>query len=433
MKRLTCEICGSTDLIKQDGVFVCQSCGCKYTVEEVKKMMIEGTVDVSGSTVKVDTSAKLQNLYTLARRAKDENNVCDAVKYYHEIRLEDPNSWEAAFYGVYFAALNCTIGQIEMAATSITNAIPSVANMIQIYVPVEEQEQAYTECLKRVLVAGELLCGGALSALNNLGVLENELIFDHTSHQYTYAGPSEAEHRTKSEFVSRTKACDAMLFAAGDAAEHTFCDYKLAKALYSKGVEICEERIKFINWSVGGMYTAASLEFLNFFRNRLAAIEPKLVELQLKRNERYWTEHIEEKKKFEVRIAEIELEIQQLTAQLKPYDAQIAEIKKELDGPNSAESQLVELKKRQADLTTQKSQLGLFAGKQKKELQTQIDALQVEIDAADATAKRLKKELQDDVDVRIAAVEAERKPLLSRIGELEEELRRINFELTKDR
>ena len=38
MKQLTCEMCGSTDLLKQDGVFVCQSCGCKYSVEEAKKM-----------------------------------------------------------------------------------------------------------------------------------------------------------------------------------------------------------------------------------------------------------------------------------------------------------------------------------------------------------------------------------------------------------
>ena len=46
MKQLTCEMCGSTDLMKQDGVFVCQSCGTKYSVEEAKKMMVEGTVQV---------------------------------------------------------------------------------------------------------------------------------------------------------------------------------------------------------------------------------------------------------------------------------------------------------------------------------------------------------------------------------------------------
>ena len=38
MKALTCEMCGSTNLIKEGGVFVCQSCGCKYTVEEAKKL-----------------------------------------------------------------------------------------------------------------------------------------------------------------------------------------------------------------------------------------------------------------------------------------------------------------------------------------------------------------------------------------------------------
>ena len=70
MNALVCEMCGSNNVIKQDGCFVCQMCGTKYSVEEAKKMMIEGTVDVSGSTVKVDTSDELQNLYELARRAK---------------------------------------------------------------------------------------------------------------------------------------------------------------------------------------------------------------------------------------------------------------------------------------------------------------------------------------------------------------------------
>ena len=60
MKQLTCEMCGSTDLIKQDGVFVCQTCGCKYSVEEAKKMMIEGTVEVTG-TVSLDDSTVKQN------------------------------------------------------------------------------------------------------------------------------------------------------------------------------------------------------------------------------------------------------------------------------------------------------------------------------------------------------------------------------------
>ena len=73
MKQLTCEMCGSTDLIKQDGVFVCQTCGCKYSVEEARKMMIEGTVEVTG-TVKVDNSDAIENYLKMARNALDANN-----------------------------------------------------------------------------------------------------------------------------------------------------------------------------------------------------------------------------------------------------------------------------------------------------------------------------------------------------------------------
>lgn len=39
---IQCEICDSTNLLKQEGVFVCQDCGAKYTTEEIKKM-VSGT------------------------------------------------------------------------------------------------------------------------------------------------------------------------------------------------------------------------------------------------------------------------------------------------------------------------------------------------------------------------------------------------------
>ena len=121
MKQLTCEMCGSTDLMKQDGVFVCQSCGTKYSVEEARKMMVEGTVDVTGSTVKVDTSAELANLYQLARRAKTDNNSENAQKYYGQIIVKDPSSWEANFYTTYYQSMNCKIGEIGMASIRISN------------------------------------------------------------------------------------------------------------------------------------------------------------------------------------------------------------------------------------------------------------------------------------------------------------------------
>ncbi len=94
MKRLTCEMCGSTELMKQDGVFVCQTCGTKYSVEEAKKMMVEGTVEVAG-TVKVDDSAKIANYYTMAENAYDAGNQKEAEQYCNKIIEIDPTHAEA--------------------------------------------------------------------------------------------------------------------------------------------------------------------------------------------------------------------------------------------------------------------------------------------------------------------------------------------------
>ena len=100
MKQLTCEMCGSTDMAKNDGVYVCQTCGMKYSVEEAKKMMIEGTVDVQG-TVKVDNSAFVEKYLANARRAKQKEDWEETEKYYNMVEQNDPTNIEAIFYSSY--------------------------------------------------------------------------------------------------------------------------------------------------------------------------------------------------------------------------------------------------------------------------------------------------------------------------------------------
>ena len=100
MKKLTCEMCGSNELVKQDGMFVCQFCGTKYSVEEAKKMMIEGTVDVQG-TVKVDNTSFVENYLANARRAKQKEDWEEVEKYYNLVEQNDPSNIEAIFYSSY--------------------------------------------------------------------------------------------------------------------------------------------------------------------------------------------------------------------------------------------------------------------------------------------------------------------------------------------
>lgn len=103
MKRLVCEMCGSSELMKQDDRYVCMSCGTSYSTEEAKKLFVEvsGSVDVSGSTVKVDNSSFIQKQLENARRAKEKEDWEECEKYYNMVEQYEPNHIEALFYSSY--------------------------------------------------------------------------------------------------------------------------------------------------------------------------------------------------------------------------------------------------------------------------------------------------------------------------------------------
>ena len=406
MKRLTCEMCGSTELIKQEGVFVCQVCGCKYSVEEARKMMVEGTVDVSGSTVKVDTSEKLKNLYTLARRAKDEDNIQDAAKYYHEIRLEDPNSWEAIFYGVYFKALDCTNAEIESAVRSINNNIETVSMIIKDYVPQEEQKVAYTECLLGATSAASMLLRAAnkysLSGLDRNRIMMRGITFHDR------------------EYEDSANECLMTVMSAGLAAEVIFKDYELAETIYSTAVDMCGSYLELRSHA-------------NLPEEKIERMKPELEAIRQKRYDEYWNEHAEDKQKYEARIEEIESEIDQLMSQIAMFKERIGELKKTLKQDPPYKSKVLELKRQHSELNDQKSKLGIFAGKQKRALQEQIDALQTQIEAAAEASIQETKTIEARVDAELSECESASAPIMDKIESLKEEKAAIIDELTKAR
>lgn len=95
MKKITCEICGSNDLIKKDDFFECQLCGTKYSVEAVKKIILEGNIDISGSTVKIDNSGNIKNYLDIAKNAHKANNTLECENYCNMVLEIDSNNYEA--------------------------------------------------------------------------------------------------------------------------------------------------------------------------------------------------------------------------------------------------------------------------------------------------------------------------------------------------
>ncbi len=92
MKQLKCEMCGGTDLIKQDGVFVCQNCGCKYSVEEAKKLMFEVTNNINIENLNIQNENNIDGLLMLAKRELSAKyyGSKDLYKYLDEIVIKFP-------------------------------------------------------------------------------------------------------------------------------------------------------------------------------------------------------------------------------------------------------------------------------------------------------------------------------------------------------
>lgn len=76
----------------------------KYSVEDAKKMMIEGTVDVKG-TVQVDNSAFVQKYLTNANRALEKEDWEEVEKYYNMVEQNSPQNMEAVFFSSYGKAM----------------------------------------------------------------------------------------------------------------------------------------------------------------------------------------------------------------------------------------------------------------------------------------------------------------------------------------
>lgn len=391
MKRLTCEMCGSTDLIKQDGVFVCQTCGCKYSIEEAKKMMVEGTVDVSGSTVKVDNERKIENLRTLADRAKAERDTETAAKYFEELLKEDPNNWEANFYTIYYAAHNIKIAQIGSAANRVSNIIDTVYSLIKenLHTP-DDQKEAGREVAYAVANFSSYLIP---NATNNLGTT------------------TESIDKAVDEWL--VPIC-LMNIHVGDSLVKYFGDYEIAEKAYAVVANF-----------TGMEITETGRQVMDLAKSRLAPIREEKAKRELaekeaiaaaakKRTEEYWTCHTEERQ-------QLETEKRALLEKRKYLNSQIEELRKKLDVIPSI-SIRDEKQKMMNELKEQLKSLGFFKGKEKKSLHTRIDELGHEMEQLTISIENEKSSIQH----KINEITDEIKKVDKHVGE-------ITIELTKER
>lgn len=210
----------------------------------------------------------LESLYQVARRAKNDNNSTLAADYYKMILAQDPCSWEAYFYAIYFKAISCRIADIRSAANSVSNCMNSVMTLIRDHTDSAAQNAAVQEIVVRSSAIARLF---AEAASNHYYGIDIGIRSDYTG-----------EHRENVSAAAR------VMYACGDAidrvfAKSSFSGYAVSawkagvaidSAYYSQSVNTYEKRIAKYDVAYRNMYNKKELE------QKLKKLEESLVSIK---------------------------------------------------------------------------------------------------------------------------------------------------------
>lgn len=395
MKRLTCEICGSTDLVKDNGVFVCQSCGCKYSVEEARKMMIEGTVDVRG-TVRIDHSDELQKLYQAARNARETSDDESALRHYESISAKDPNSWEALFYLVVLKTNSIKNSEIASAAVSVYSSLPKVFSLINETISDPQEKKAVVEeVIQQCLETATWLTSASHNFYKSMtqgnGLMAITGLFGAiTSAGSTLSALTEDTNRCVT-IANIMCYCGLYIEEEFDMEDPDYCGYAVWS--WQKMLEFHDDYHK-----VHSTQVLFNDESLNRFNGKIRQYQAKLQQQQAQtaareqaqqaeqarleqeaakqRHDAYWAEHWEEAQQLRTQKAELTEKRSALAGQITALLKQIREAEAEDKTVVPSEIALQELSDQIRELSDRRAGLGMFAGKEKKQLGEQIAELE---------------------------------------------------------
>lgn len=154
MKPAICTQCGANievDETKDAGI--CKYCGTAFVTEKViNKYNISNTVNIQsgGNTINITGNDKTKEYLTLARRARDNEDVEKAEKFYSLVLEGKPDDWEANFYSTYFGVLQTKIGEIPNKAAQMRNSLGIVIELLKINEADEEALKYISEMYIRL-------------------------------------------------------------------------------------------------------------------------------------------------------------------------------------------------------------------------------------------------------------------------------------------
>ena len=416
MKQLTCEMCGGTDLMKQDGVFVCQSCGCKYSVEEARKMMVEGTVEVQG-TVRIDDSAKYNNVLQLAEDAFIDGRWDSAYGYCNEALTIQPND------PLIIAMQGLAVLGKEKIVTDVPTSSTNAMNRMFAVIDTDKRSAPYKiDILTKISNYLDQVCKAKKSEFE-------EEIKGFNSQKVAYR----ASEETGAAANLALQALGGNIFTQQKAE----ADLEKAKAKRLHN-EALDAQISKVNSRKRSVET-----FNSTYRQQIAAKKSTIQrDYETKEKEKriaaYWAEHVSEKAALDAeqetvnsRLTTLQAQIDAITKEVSPQIAALEKKKSEII------PEVIEVDKQKdliRELQRTRANLGIFKGKEKKAITERLGTIEYpKLDELRKKCEVAKKEYQQSVDAELAILNARGKELRDEAAQLKKRSDEITKELTKDR
>ena len=474
MKRLTCEMCGSTDLVKQDGMFVCQSCGTKYSLEEARKMMIEGTVTI-------DTSKEEQNLIQVLETAVKTKNYNELNATATKLVEKNANLWQGYFHKalgagystrgndnkfgesiIYFdKALELAKDDNEAKASIVNGAMDLINNTMDLYhnllreVSLDKQlangyiDYASTsyKFLEHLRDDYKVSCIPVFETQNAIFEKVNNSVVDAKGFSDAMFG-RDREDRTDDKYSRWLVENDAIIAITSSllndlpilpekvdptlkffqktirSVTHS-CSYRLVGDKYEESRSPSKADVKEKN----NLWESTSDKSKSF----VARGQERIKKYKANRIEEYWEAHKDEKEEMLANKSDLE-------EQLKPYDEAIQELDNAIKEQKSllkktpdAEPGMEELEKNISDVQAQIKKCGLFDFKAKKPLKEQLGKFENELDKLRNVANGKMKDYNNVINSKISELSGQRQKQVDGRSSITSQINKIVSELTKER
>ena len=163
---------------------------------------------------------------------------------------------------------------------------------------------------------------------------------------------------------------------------------------------------------------------------RKAAEARKAAEEKQARIRAYWEAHAEEKAALDAELKELEDKKEKLSVEIAEIDPQIKELEDIGKVPSEEEDE--KIAEQIKELVTRRDKLGLFAGKEKKQIGEEIASLNGRRDSLKGKIAEEKNARKAEADVKLAPLKAKLEELQSQIETINKRISAIDTELTKD-